>query len=278
MFNPPQAGKVGPFKNMSKISVAIATYNEEENIAKCLKSVVEWVSEIVVVDGSSTDKTVEIAEKYKAKVIISDNPPIFHINKQKAIDRCTSDWILQLDADEVVSKNLKNEIIEVINQQSTINNQQLINGYYLPRKNFLLGKWMRKGGLYPDSVIRLFKKGRGRFPCESVHEQIEIDGKVDYLKNELIHNAHPTFSEYLRKANTYTSLAAQRLSEEKLEINLITTLLYSIVVPIKTFFSLYFRHLGFLDGFPGFVWAFFSALHHPIAYIKCWEKKSKKSL
>lgn len=254
-----------------KISVAIATFNEEKNIRRCLKSVANWVDEIVIVDGSSTDKTVAIAKKYKAKVLIADNPPIFHINKQKAIDACLGEWVLQLDADEVVTGDLQNEIIKIINPQP-------INGYFLPRKNFLLGRWMRKGGLYPDYVIRLFKRRKGRFPCKSVHEQIKIDGAIGYLKNELLHYPYSTFSEYLRKANTYTSLTAQRFSEEKMNVNFFTTIIYIIVKPIKTFLSLYFRHLGFLNGFPGFVWAFFSALHHPIAYVKYWEKCKVKNV
>lgn len=250
---------------MIKISVAIATFNEEENIEKCLRSVISWVYEIVVVDGSSTDKTVDIAKNYKAEVIVSDNPPIFHINKQKAIEECQNEWILQLDADEVVSDKLKNEIINIVNRSDSA------SGYYLPRKNFLLGKWVKKGGLYPDYVIRLFKRGKGRFPAKSVHEQIKIDGEVGYLKNDLFHYAYPNFSEYLRKANSYTSLTAERFSRDKLQINFFTTIIYIIVVPIKTFLTVYFRHLGFLDGFPGFIWAFFSALHCPIAYIKYWE-------
>jgi glycosyltransferase involved in cell wall biosynthesis len=251
---------------MKKISVAIATFNEEENIEKCLKSVVFWTNEIVVVDGSSTDKTVDVAKKYKAKVIVSDNPPIFHINKQKALEECTSEWILQLDADEVIADKLKNEIINVVNQSSTI------NGYYIPRKNLLLGRWMKKGGLYPDYVIRLFKRGKGRFPAKDVHEQIDVDGKVGYLKNDLLHYAYSSFAGYLKKANTYTLLTAEKFDHDKLPISVFTTIKYVIVVPTKTFLTIYFRHLGFVDGFPGFVWAFFSALHYPIAYIKYWEK------
>lgn len=252
----------------SKISVAIATFNEEKNIGRCLDSVKDWVDEIVVVDGGSSDKTVKIAKKYGAKAIVTDNPPIFHVNKQKAVNACSSEWILQLDADEEVPLSLQEEIEKILKKCDG-----KTMGYYLPRKNFLLGCLMRKGGLYPDCVIRLFKKGKGRFPCESVHEQIKIDGEVRCLKNELIHNAYPTFSEYLRKANAYTSLTADRFAEEKLKINLYTMLACLIIKPLRTFLNLYIRHLGFLDGFPGFVWAFFSALHNPIAYIKYWEQR-----
>lgn len=288
--------------NMS-ISIAVATYNEEKNLPSCLDSVRDWVEEIVVVDGGSTDRTVEIAKKYGAKIIESDNPSIFHINKQKAIDACKSDWILQLDADEIVSKSLKHEIIKTLKNESTeireqsernqesriknqvdrqgqssvISHQSSINGFWLPRRNFFLGKWLKKGGQYPDYTLRLYRKGKGKLPCKTVHEQAEVEGEVGCLKNDLVHNAYPDFTEYLRKANTYTSLTARFLSDNKVRVNLVTGVEYFVRKPIVTFVSLYLRHLGFLDGFPGFVWALFSALHHPIAYIKHWEKKSGSS-
>lgn len=243
---------------MKKISVAIATFNEETNLGRCLESVASWVDEIVVVDGSSTDRTVEIAKKYTDKVFIADNPEMFHINKQKALDKCSGKWILQLDADEIVSEELKEEITQATSSQ-------LIAGYFIPRKNFFMGRWMRKGGLYPDYVVRLFQKGKGQLPCKDVHEQVKITGKTDYLKHDLLHYPYPDFSKYLQKADIYTSLTAKNLHEDKLAK-------YVIARPIKTFLSIYFRHLGLLDGFPGFVWAFYSALHYPIAYIKYWEK------
>lgn len=248
---------------MNKLSVALAVYNEESNLTACLESVKDIADEIVVVDGGSTDKTVEIAKRFGAKVIQADNPPIFHINKQKAIDACTGDWILQLDADEVISKELKKEVVDVSRSKTDI------SGYWIPRKNYLLGKWLKKGGAHPDYVIRFFRKGKGSFPCKSVHEQIEIDGEVGYLKNNLIHNAYPTFSEYIRKANTYTTLTAKMMKKAGI-------IEYLFIKPTMTFFRLFFRHKGFMDRFPGFVWAFFSALHYPIAYIKYRELKTKE--
>jgi len=245
------------------LSVALAVYNEEKNLEACLKSIQDIAGEIIVVDGGSVDKTVQIAEKYKAKVIKTSNPPMFHINKQKALDACQGKWILQLDADEIVTEKLKEEIKKIIGQK-----KQAVSGYYLPRKNYLLGKWLQKGGAYPDCVIRFFKKDKGEFPLESVHEQIRIKGKTGYLKNDLIHLPYPTFSEYIRKANTYTSLTAEKMKENKIKLDFLTSLKYLFIKPLATFFNLFFKHKGFLDGLPGFVWAFFSALHHSIAYIK----------
>src|SRR3990167_8960783 len=124
---------------MKNISVAIATYNEEENIERCLESVSDWVDEIVVVDGRSRDQTADIARKKGAKVMTVDNQKNFHLNKLKAIDHCRSKWILQLDADEVVSDALREEIL-------ALEETDKINGYWMPRKNYFLGSFLKKGG------------------------------------------------------------------------------------------------------------------------------------
>lgn len=253
-------------KLKKKLSVALAVYNEEENLSKCLESVKDLADEIVVVDGGSNDKTIEIAKQYGAKIIKADNPIIFHINKQKAVAACTKDWILQLDADEIVSRDLKKEIQEILKTNLAF------AGFYISRENSLLGRKMKKGGMWPDYVIRLFKNGKGKFPCQTVHEQIAIEGEVGYLKNPLIHNAYPDFSEYLKKANTYTSLTAFKMKEEKMTPGFGLFIKYFFLKPIQTFSTLYIRHQGFLDGFPGFAWALFSALHFPISYIKFWEE------
>lgn len=147
-----------------KISVCLATFNEEKNLKACLESV-KWADEIVIVDGTSTDKTVAIAKKYGAKVIIRENPLMFHINKQKAFEAATGDWILYLDADERVSPELKKEILSVVNQKD-------FNGFWMPRKNIIFGKWIRHTGWWPDQQLRLFRRGKGKLACQSVHEQI----------------------------------------------------------------------------------------------------------
>src|SRR5258706_11294276 len=130
------------------LSVVLATFNEEKNIPDCLESVKNFADEIIIVDGSSTDKTVEVAKQYGARVAVVANNPMFHINKQKAIDMATKDWILQLDADERVTPELAGEIRSVINHQSSIINSA--DGYWIPRKNWFLGRFLMKGGLYPD--------------------------------------------------------------------------------------------------------------------------------
>ncbi len=255
-------------KKKVKLSVVLATFNEEKNIGKCLKAVKDLADEVVLVDGSSMDKTAEIAKNFGARIFITKNQPIFHINKQMAVDKARGDWILQLDADEIVSQQLKKEIYRIIKKK---NNGK--TAYFIPRKNYFLGKWLRKGGQYPDYVIRLFKKGKAFFPCKSVHEQIQVEGEVGYLKGHLLHYTAPKFSRYLVNANRYTNLTADKLKEENLPINLQTSFKYLIWLPIKTFFSIFVRHKGFVDGLPGFVFALFSGLHHTLAYIKYLKKK-----
>jgi len=249
-----------------KISVAMATFNEESNLDRSLRSVKEWVDEIVIFDGLSSDKTREIAKKYGARVFKTVNPLIFHINKQKAIDRCLGNWILQLDADEVVSMELKKEIKEVIDGGSKTN----LAGYWVPRKNFFLGRWLKKTGQYPDPVIRLFKRGRGRLPCRSVHEQIKIDGNVGRLKGHLLHYPFPSFSEYLNKSNRYSTLFAHEMLG-KGEIPSLFGFLKAKYRLWRNFFIRDFRCKGFMDGFPGFVFSLYSGLDQIAAYVKFWE-------
>ena len=249
-------------KKSVTLSVAIAVYNEEKNIGKCLSSVEPFAGEIVVVDGGSTDKTLSIARKFTSKIIITDNPPMFHINKQKALDNCHGEWILQLDADEVVTDELKNEILRV-----TSDNTAEVSGYYIPRRNYFWGHFMKKGGQYPDEVIRLVRKGKASFPCKTVHEQISVNGKVGHLVCPMLHYSYWTRADYWKKADTYTSLTAAELNKDKQNM-LYVFLQYCLIKPIHTFFSIYIRHKGFVDGLTGLEFAVYSGLHFIIAYKK----------
>jgi glycosyltransferase involved in cell wall biosynthesis len=253
---------------MAKISVAIASLNEERNIGDCLKSVESFADEVVVVDGSSSDRTREIAKELGARVIKIKNYPIFHINKNKAIEACFGDWILVLDADERVPVKLGKEMKKIARRQWRKDQPA---GYWLKRKNLFLAHFLKKSGQYPDPVIRFFKKGKGKHPAVSVHEQIEINGGVGWLENELIHLGNSSFTRYLIRENRYSSLEAQALAKKGLKINLLNSLRYLVIKPLLTFFLIFIRHKGYQDGFPGFVFALFSGLHHAFAYIKFWE-------
>ena len=281
-------------KSRQSISVTLATYNEERNIAECLNSVKDWVDEIIVVDGKSSDNTAQIAKDLGAKVLLRDNNPIFHIQKKIANDEAKSDWILQLDADERITKEMKAEILGILDGKyygfdnwisplkASINKiikifpephklEEPASAYWLPRKNFFLNRYLKHTGQYPDPVIRLFQKGKALLPAKNVHEQMVVKGVVGWLKSDLDHYATPDFSRYLLRENRYSSLEADTLQKAGIKINLFNTLNYLFFKPAGTFFSLYFRHRGFLDGFPGFVFSLYSGFHHAFSYMKLWE-------
>lgn len=283
--------------NKVKLSAAIATYNEAENIGDCLQSIKEIVDEIIIVDGTSSDNTVEIAKQYGAKVDVTDNPPNFHINKQKAFDLATGDWILYLDADERVSKKLAEEIIKVINmpeeqinehQQSLKNKRLFLRhksllddrdgkigndsqnyvAFFFPRLNYFLGKFLRYGGVYPDGVIRLFKKDKAYLPCKSVHEQMVVKGRVGWMQNDLIHYDSKTFARYLKRNSRYIDLIASDLKNQNPNF-----FDYMLVKPVSWFLTTTLRNKGILDGFQGLIFSLFSALRFPRAYLRYLKQK-----
>lgn len=250
---------------MQKISVTLATFNEEKNISKCLESVKDLADEIIIVDGTSNDKTVEIAKKYGVRVIVRENPKIFHINKQIANDAARMDWILQMDADEVVSPELSKEIKEKINDNS-------LNGYWIPRKNYFLGRYLMKGGQYPDYTLRLYRRGKGKLPQKDVHEQAEVEGEVGRLKNALLHFPYKNFFVYLSKWKRYNSIFADQIKEERSKklfpLKIWMGFNYILIKPIYWFLLSFGRHKGFMDSWQGFVFSFFSSVRYPISYFK----------
>lgn len=274
---------------MKKLSVVLATRNEEQNIAACLRSVNKIADEIIIFDEYSTDHTREIAKSYGAKVYLEKHHDIFHITKQKALAKASGEWVLQLDADEVVTPELATEIVQTINgNPQAVNNklftrhQMLLEkrdgtigkktgevvGYFVSRRNMFLGKPLIHAGGFPDGVIRLVKNGKVRFPQKSVHEQIELNGEVSWLNNSLDHYDSPTLSRYLYRMNRYTDLNASEFKQKRIDKSFTNFVKFVFFKPINIFLSLYIRHLGFLDGVRGFLWSFFSALHPQIAYFK----------
>ncbi len=263
-----------------KLSVCLATFNEEKFIRYPLDSTYDIADEVIIVDGGSSDKTLEIAASYgdKIKIINTDNPPMFHINKQKALDAAQGDWILQLDADEALSPELKKEILDKIASAIGETNLKEV-AFWIPRKNFFLTRFLLKGGQYPDYTVRFYKKNAVRFPCKSVHENVELnsnqfpEGKIGYLKEALLHYADPEFSRYLHRWDRYTTLDAELIVSRQETVDGRMTLSffqYFFWKPFYTFFMMYLRHKGFMDGFPGFVFSLFSAIRFWLIYIKVW--------
>lgn len=280
---------------MKKLSVVLATYNEEANIGDCLGSVKDIADEIVIVDGSSTDKTREIAKTFGAQVIKTENHSNFHINKQKAIAKAKGEWVLQLDADERVSPELAKEVSYVVNLEENkleryeqelpekklfLRHQTILEkrdggigtqtgpyvAFFLPRLNYFLGKYLRYGGVYPDGVIRLIKNGKAYLPAKDVHEQMWVEGKVGWLKNPLYHLDSPTFKRYLQRNSRYINLIKDQMKKDGLKKDILTFFDYMLIKPVRWFLLTQIRHKGVLDGVPGVVFSFFSALRFPRAY------------
>ncbi len=252
------------------ISVVLATYNESQNLPNCLKAVA-FADEIIVVDGQSTDDTVAVAKSFGARVISTTNKANFHINKQMAIDAAKFDLVLQLDADEIVDEQLTRFILK-INTDPKFEHTK--NAWWIKRKNYLLGRWLSKGGQYPDPVIRLLRRGKAKLPMKDVHEQMVVEGEIGSAQGHLLHYSNPTFSDYLRKFNTYTSFKATQLADAKIMLTPANSFRYLCWLPKITFLSLYIRHRGYVDGAAGFVFALMSGLHHAVSYLKLWEIKN----
>jgi len=250
-------------------SVVLAIHNEALNLEKCLSPLKKMADEIIVVDGESTDDSVAVAKKLGAKVISTTNKANFHINKQMAMDAAKGELILQLDADEVCDDELINFIKTILSGEAK--DQEGVSAWWIKRKNYFMGTFLKKGGQYPDPVIRLYRKGKARLPQKDVHEQMVVDGKLGWAEGHFLHYGNPTFNDYMRKFNTYTSFKASQLKEQGVKITFFNSILYLIIKPKMTFFTLFLRHKGFVDGIPGFVFALFSGLHHFVAYLKLWE-------
>ncbi len=241
---------------MNRLSVVIIAMNEEANLPRCLKSV-EWADDVVMVDSGSTDRTAEIAREFGARVFDTEWRG-FGLVKREAVAHAEGDWILSIDADEVVPPELAAEIRQVIADS----NDKV--GYYIPRRTQFLGRWIYHCGWYPDPVLRLFRRGRGDFDAAVVHEQVVVSGPVGQLRNDLLHYSYPSLDCYFEKFNRYTTLAAEKaLAEGR------TAGVWQIVMrPLACFLKHYIFKRGFLDGLEGLVLSVLSACHVLVKYAK----------
>jgi glycosyltransferase involved in cell wall biosynthesis len=245
------------------LSVAIITLNEEANIRRTLESV-RWADEIVVVDSGSTDRTCDIAREFRARVFVEQWKG-FAGQKNSAIEKCTGDWILSLDADEEVTGELAAEIRSELNERPGV-------GYFVNRRNMFLGRWMRYGGYYPDPKLRLFARGTARCATRAVHEDFEMippKKAGGNLRGDLIHYSYPTLSEYIEHVNRYSSLGSDVAIGEGYRGFSIINIVFR---PIATFTYNYFLRLGFLDGREGLLLHLYHSAYVSWKYAKAWEK------
>ncbi len=248
--------------NTISISAAIITLNEEKNIRECIASL-NWVDEVVVVDSLSADRTKEIAESLGAKVI--DQAFLGHVKqKQLAVDSCTHDWVICLDADERVTDSLKREIIQLFKKTPE---DELFNGYSVARKSFHLGRWIMHGGWYPDRNIRLFNRKWGHWTGTNPHDVITVNNKAGHLKSALEHYVFSDLAHNIETNNSYSSISAKILFDDKIK----PSLLKLLFKPFGKFLETYLVKRGFLDGMPGFIISVGAAYSMFLKYAKLWE-------
>ena len=253
---------------MIKISSIIIAKNEEANIRRCIESQRGCIDEIVLlVDEESIDKTYEIATCYstvKASIVKWRG---YSETKKDAVLLTTNDWVFWIDADEAITRELKEDIIELKDSA------QSYAAYSIPRVANFLGKWIKHSGWYPGRVTRLFNKNLASFDSQSVHENLVVNGKTGQLNSNIEHYTDPSISHYFEKFNNYTTLAANDLKEKGKVFHLSDL----IIRPIAIFIKMYFIKFGFLDGIQGFILAIFSSGYVFTKYSKFWELTRKES-
>ncbi len=249
--------------NAIRLSVVISAYNEEKNIRDCIASV-KFADEIIVIDNESTDKTPQIAKHEGAKVLTRRNNLMLNTNKNFGFTKAASDWILNVDADERITQDLVREITTVLSTSGQI------NGYWIPRKNIIFGKWMRSGMWWPDYQLRLFRKGKGAFEEKHVHEYIKVIGETAKLDEPMMHQSYKTVSQFLIKMDTiYTENEASLLEASGKRV----TWIDAIRFPVNDFLKTLFAQKGYRDGLHGLVLSLLQAFYAEVVFAKVWEKQ-----
>lgn len=249
---------------MNSISVVIITYNEEENIERCLNSITSIADEIILVDSFSTDRTKEIASEFDVKFYTRAWEG-YSSAKNFGNERATGDWILSLDADEAVDETLKKSLIEFKNTDAKS------SAYEVNRLTNYCGHWVRYCGWYPDRKLRMWRKEEGVWDGV-LHEKVVLKNPTncDAFKGNLLHYSFPSIGHHVNTLNTYSEVAAKDLVEKRKAVFFIVHVLLN---PLYTFFNKYFLRLGFLDGHYGFIICSLSAFANFLKYIKAYQIK-----
>jgi glycosyltransferase involved in cell wall biosynthesis len=252
------------------LSVVLITQNEEGNLPRTLESVMLLVrdgkGEIIVVDSGSTDRTVEIAQSFGAKVFVEAWKG-FAAQKNSAMDKASMDWVLQLDADERLEPALTAEMEVALKGSLTVGGLT-VSGFWIPRKNLFLGRWIRHGGFYPDPKLRLIRRGAGRFEEYGAHPTIKVNGPTGKLSHALLHDAYPTLRGYIDHMNSYSSMGAEVAVSKGHGRFSVTNI---VIRPLLTFIYNYFIRLGFLDGREGLLLHLYHSGYVSWKYAKAWE-------
>jgi glycosyltransferase involved in cell wall biosynthesis len=240
------------------LSAVIIAKNEEHNLDRCLASLV-WADEIVVVDSGSTDRTMDVARGYGARVV--ETPWLgFGKTKQLAVDAASHDWVFSIDADEAVPELLALEIRVILNAPQK-------QGYRIARRSYYLGRPVCFSGWQSDAPLRLFNRKHGRFNEKILHESVEMDSKPGKINTHMCHYTYPTISSHLEKIGSYSGLGAQQLVEKGKKTNPV----FAGFRGLGKFIKMYLLKLGFLDGKEGFILAVVSAFGVTLKYLQLWE-------
>ncbi len=250
---------------MTKISIVITAYNEERNIKDCLGSARSLTDEIIVVDNSSSDKTAQIAKKIGAKVFTQKNDPArIDLGKNFGFSKANGIWILSLDADERLTPELAKEIKSVISHRS-----QGVNGFWIPRKNIIFGKWIKNEMWWPDYQLKIFRRGKGGFDKNGVHKPLKVEGETGKLENPLIHNNYVSVFQYIEKLNNYTETEVESLISQGYKFNWAD----SIRFPVNDFVKTFFLQKGYRDGLHGLVLSILQGFYMEVVFAKLWERQ-----
>jgi glycosyltransferase involved in cell wall biosynthesis len=241
------------------VSACVITFNEEENVSACMESVA-WADEIIVVDSFSTDNTVEICRSYTDKVFFRKWSG-FLDQKNYAVDLSTNTWILNIDADERVSPALRDEIVEALGSNDDV------NGYYIPRHTYYLGRWINHGGWYPNYQLRLFRKDKGKWAGEQLHEKVSVEGETKTLRNDLLHFAYRSLSDQLKTIDSFSRASAEIMRGKGVRV----TPFHLLARPPIKFLETYIYKQGFRDGIPGLINAIAYSFYVFMKYAKTWE-------
>jgi len=252
------------------ISVILVVRNEEAQIGECLNTV-SWADEIVIIDQSSIDSTVNISKKFTDKVFVTEPKGYCEPDRNLAIKKASGKWIFYIDADERVSPELRDEILSVVRSLN------IKPAYYVKRRNYFLGKWIKTCGWYPSPVLRLFKKGEVIFPNE-IHQVPPHRKGYGYLKNDLVHYSYSSFEEYFEKFNRYTTQLAKEEFEAGKRITAFNFIPNFLVRPSYVFLLRYLYYKGYKDGFRGFFISFSSALTTFVSKAKLLEMQWSEKL
>ena len=249
---------------MSTIAFTLIGHNEAHNLPRTLDSV-RWADELVYVDCESSDGSAEVARRYTGKVFTKPNLINLNINKQFAIDQATTDWVFYLDADEVISDALREEIRAVMAADPKE------AAFKLPRRNRFFGQWLRHGGQYPDTQLRLFRRNRARFPCRHIHERLDVDGTVGTLREAMDHYTMDTVAVAIRKMDFNSTFNAQEMARSGMRPGAAVAWRFLVQKPLSRFLRRYLLKGGFRDGWPGLIVAGIDSIDFPFRLFKFWD-------